>query len=1589
VKTFIDRIRDNTLRAYEVRPTLLREHYGIEQVVLAGGYGYRQIMELVQNGADAVLEACEQGKAPSAGNRVQVVLRDSRLYVANTGAPLSEEGLDALLSSHSSPKRGNQIGRFGLGFKSLLRLGGRIDLFTQSSGAVRFDPERCRRDLKEKFGVAEAPGLRLAWSLEESERSADPVLAHLAWAETVVRAEVKTPGLEAHLRNEMADFPAEFLLFLPVSLILDLDDGDKLRRELRAEPDGEERILRVGAEQSRWRVVSREVAVTDERARADATHIHARHTVPVSWAIPLDGKREEAGRFWAFFPTHTPTYLPGILNAPWKLNSDRNAIIGGEWNTTLMREAARLIVETVPALSTLEDPGRPLDAFPRQFERKDDDAAPLVEAVWTALEGATVVPDANGNLREARKLCRHPRDSAKLARLWQALADDEQKPKLVHPCCYERQRGSRLNELAERLAAQGTEPPREPLLRRQGVPSWFQAVADTDAAKAVDVLKLAEAYAGKCSQDDWNQVRPTLAIIPTDDGKLVTASRAVFAPEGTHVPDGRHPVARGLCENDEAKRILTDVMKIKPLDDGVWFEVLREALRGIPNYPADAKDKGWLAFWDLLKAAPPVPAQQITAANRSQIRVKRGDGEWVSHDEALLPGELVRADDNSSNKRLLVDSTTHAADAELLKSLGVSDFPDGTVAGDSEQLWEWLSDCRSAYQSQHHTSARWNYLEPSAFDMPSGWRFLEQLAGSPNAKLTSRFLERVANSEFCGRLRFGHATTPDRYPMTDVAHPLPWFLLRHGLVQVGSKTVRLAAIFARRHEPALAKLPGWSQHEPALAKLPGWSQHEPALAKLPGWSQLKGALDKLDDANPQVNVNQEEVQALWHALIGLLATPVALADDSLRELWASAAKDDVVPNALPGSAGEIPLSHVFVTGSHDLAPRARTKGRVVVTLDDHALQLWLKAGAQNLASLMSPQWTEQTGPEALLVSIVPELAEVMQAEVKENARCLPVEGLKLNVAEQSERVPCLMWKNSLLLDSAQLAALSRADRLKRLLAEMAPAGWLRCGPDEALRILGDSQVDALRTKVAQGQTLAERLLIAVGRRREPLRQALGSLADMDFIRQCSPIQLAELTLAQLGPATLASLKDALEAEGLKPPSRWNTSEARTFVASIGFPEEYAASAEGRREPEEMISGPIALPPLHDFQEEVLDGIKGLLTLGPGRRRAVVSLPTGGGKTRVTVEAAVLLVLKPEGEQRSVLWIAQTDELCEQAVQAFRQVWINLGAERTNLRIVRLWGGNPNPAFREPGKPVVVVASIQTLNSRMGVGPLEWLQKPGLVVVDECHHAITPSYTNLLRWLDAEAPRPGQPPKDEPPILGLSATPFRTDDDESQRLAQRFDRRWFPADQEHLRKRLLTQGVLANIKADPLESGVDLPADLLEALISLLDKGEGIDFERRLEELNQLLAGNKQRNARLVERIKEAQENSILFFANSVLHAEEMSARLNLEGIPAAAISGDTPTAARRYFLERFQRGEIRVLCNHTVLSTGFDAPKTDMILIARQVFSPVRYMQMVGRGLRGPKNGGTEVCRIVTVLDNLGRFQERHPYHYCQRYFCS
>ena len=479
---FIAGLNERRLAAYATEPADILEHHGIEENVLAGGYGYRQLLELVQNGVDAMIEDPVPANGSRNPGRVDVILDYSTLYVANTGAPLSKGGIGTLHRSHASTKRGDQIGRFGLGFKSLLRLNGKIDLFSKSI-AFRFDPEKCSHELQ-RIRPGDAPGLRLSWILDAAPHIAnDRRLASLwDWATTVIRAEVNVPAVLTRLEEEMASFPAEFLLFLPMPVSVRLDNGKGLVRELQTtrEADGTV-LLHDGEHSTRWRVEQRDVHITDEAAKNDATHIHQRESVPVAWALPLDSRGEQRGRFWFCFPTSTQTRLPGILNAPWKLNSDRNAIIGGEWNKALMTEAAQLVVETLPRLGTASDPAKLLDYFPRQLDRNDEIAAPLVTTIWDLLEQTPIVPDATAQA-ESRKGCelwRHPLDNVQLAVEWAALASSEERSQMVHPsCCQSDDRISRLKALAARLKPQaGVSDIQRPNLRCRDVVGWFADVS--------------------------------------------------------------------------------------------------------------------------------------------------------------------------------------------------------------------------------------------------------------------------------------------------------------------------------------------------------------------------------------------------------------------------------------------------------------------------------------------------------------------------------------------------------------------------------------------------------------------------------------------------------------------------------------------------------------------------------------------------------------------------------------------------------------------------------------------------------------------------------------------------------------------------------------------------------------------------------------------------------------------------------------------------------------------------------------------------------------------------------------------------------
>ena len=104
---------------------------------------------------------------------------------------------------------------------------------------------------------------------------------------------------------------------------------------------------------------------------------------------------------------------------------------------------------------------------------------------------------------------------------------------------------------------------------------------------------------------------------------------------------------------------------------------------------------------------------------------------------------------------------------------------------------------------------------------------------------------------------------------------------------------------------------------------------------------------------------------------------------------------------------------------------------------------------------------------------------------------------------------------------------------------------------------------------------------------------------------------------------------------------------------------------------------------------------------------------------------------------------------------------------------------------------------------------------------------------------------------------------------------------------------------------------------------------------------------------------------ILVFLPNVATTEQACAILEEAGISVGLIHGGTPKEERESVLERFRKGEIRVLCNCMILTEGVDIPCIDAILIARATKSATLMQQMLGRGLRQVSGGSN--CLFIDL----------------------
>ena len=341
--------------------------------------------------------------------------------------------------------------------------------------------------------------------------------------------------------------------------------------------------------------------------------------------------------------------------------------------------------------------------------------------------------------------------------------------------------------------------------------------------------------------------------------------------------------------------------------------------------------------------------------------------------------------------------------------------------------------------------------------------------------------------------------------------------------------------------------------------------------------------------------------------------------------------------------------------------------------------------------------------------------------------------------------------------------------------------------------------------------------------------------------------------------------------------------------------------------------------LFDYQEDMVKRVQEAFR---HHDSVMVQMPTGTGKTYL-LAALVGLFLKEE------VWVvAHRRELVSQIKDTLEKFFSSL--KSTSIKVI----------------------SIQWLSRHYG----EMEEKPGLIVIDEAHHALAETYAEVMNAY----------PKAKK--LGLTATPYRLN---GKGFTDLFDTLLCSWSME----KFIAEGRLSlydyySIKPDSAD----------QLLIDSLQK-RGADGDYQQKELNEVM-DVKPSLERLCLTIKEyVPGKKGIVYAISIQHAEHIAEFYRENGIKAVAISSKTPLAERQELIERFKSSsllsslnstsdEIEVLVSVDLFSEGFDCPDVEFIQLARPTLSLAKYMQMVGRGLRVAEE--KDYC---VILDNVGLYK--------------
>jgi len=355
--------------------------------------------------------------------------------------------------------------------------------------------------------------------------------------------------------------------------------------------------------------------------------------------------------------------------------------------------------------------------------------------------------------------------------------------------------------------------------------------------------------------------------------------------------------------------------------------------------------------------------------------------------------------------------------------------------------------------------------------------------------------------------------------------------------------------------------------------------------------------------------------------------------------------------------------------------------------------------------------------------------------------------------------------------------------------------------------------------------------------------------------------------------------------------------------------------------------------LYDYQTSMLRRISEELAKASGRtllitgnvraklgKSVMVQMPTGTGKTYVM--AAVMRSVKVDGG----IWvIAHRRELVEQ----MKETLSRFGIAYKESKDKGDWS-----------KAKVRVMSVQWLSRNIG-----WVKgkaHPGLLVIDEAHHSIAPTYQSL--W--AEFPRCLK--------LGFTATPCRLKAASFSTLFDTLLTSWSIRKFIEAGRLSLYDYVVINRDSEDQRMIDSLEKRDASGDYSITEMDEKLNIDPTIDRLY-----------RSVETFAHGKKGIV--YAISIRHAKRIAEYYMRQGLRAVVIDSKTPSAERAKIVEDFKEGRIDCLVNVNLFDEGFDCPDVEYIQMARPTLSLSKYLQMVGRGLR--VHPDKTMC---VLIDNVG-----------------